>query len=397
MNMKRCEIVSHLKDNDGNTLFDINNMKLILVSKKCIKDYCYIIHDKDTYTDKDEEANAEHKVGELKPAHIHLLIRFQDNQPQDSKYISKWFNISENFVNKIKGKWQDALRYQCHINAPKKYQYSVDEITCNFDYQSAIEKKSNNKDSEVDDILMRILSGNIREYNKTLEIDNMLLVKYAKRINEAFKVRQEHLEATAKERNTEVIFITGASGSGKTTLAKKIAQSRNLEYYISSGSNDVMDGYRQQPVLILDDLRPSCMGLSDLLKCLDNYNTSSVKSRYKNKFLCCDLIIITTVLNIDTFYENVFENEKEPITQLKRRCGIYIRMDRENINISIWDNKTMRYTNEVEYKNNMLDDIIPTEKKTIDDVKSHISSIMPFLQLDENPFNLTPIKSEVAL
>ena len=96
MNMKRCEIVSHLKDNDGNTLFDIDNMKLILVSKKCIKDYCYIIHDKDTYTDKDEEANTEHKVGELKPAHIHLLIRFLDNQPQDSKYIAKWFNISFN-------------------------------------------------------------------------------------------------------------------------------------------------------------------------------------------------------------------------------------------------------------------------------------------------------------
>ena len=47
--------------------------------------------------------------------------------------------------------------------------------------------------------------------------------------------------------------------------------------------------------LILDDLRPSCIGLSDLLKMLDNHTSSSVKSRYYNKVLECKLIIITSI------------------------------------------------------------------------------------------------------
>ena len=90
------------------------------------------------------------------------------------------------------------------------------------------------------------------------------------------------------------IFITGASGTGKSTYAKQIASENNLSVYISSGSNDVLDDYQGQDCIILDDLRPSCMGLSDLLKMLDNNTASTVKSRYKNKVLECKMIIITT-------------------------------------------------------------------------------------------------------
>lgn len=394
-NLKRCEIVSNLKDKDGNILFDLDNMRLILETKKCIKHYSYIIHDKDCYTSQDEAKNPEHKAGEPKTPHVHLLLRFHDNQPQNSCYICKWFGLSENFVNRICGKWEDAVAYQTHRNAPEKYQYSPEEeVHCNFDYIAVCEQRDNAK-NPLKEAIEKILSGEIREYNKTIEIDNLLLVQYARQINEAFKVRSEHLLATAQDRQTECIFICGCSGSGKTTLAKKIAKTKGLAYFMSSGSNDVLDGYAQQPCIILDDIRPSVMGLSDLLKMLDNFNVSSVKSRYKNKYVNCDLIIITTVLNIDTFYENVFSEQKEPITQLKRRCGTYIRMDRETINISVWDNKTMRYSSEVEYKNNLLQEYVPEERKTTDDVITHVSSLMPFLELEEmetSVFQLTPLE-----
>lgn len=375
-------------------------MKLILKTKKCIKEYCYIIHDKDKYTAKDEEHNPEHKEGMLKPSHIHLLLRFFDNQPQNTKYIAKWFGccgqgIKENFIQKIRGKWQDAVIYQTHLNSPEKYQYSPDEVHCNFDYMAVVEGYEEKQKNPLAEAIDKILNGDIREYNKTLEIDNLLLVMYSQKINEAFKVRSEYLLATAQDRQTECIFICGCSGSGKTTLAKKIAKTKGLAYFMSSGSNDVLDGYAQQPCIILDDIRPSVMGLSDLLKMLDNFNVSSVKSRYKNKYVNCDLIIITTVLNIDTFYENVFSEQKEPITQLKRRCGTYIRMDRETINISVWDNKIMRYSSEVEYKNNLLQEYVPEERKTTDDVITHVSSLMPFLELEEmetSVFQLTTLE-----
>ena len=393
--MKRCEIVSNLYDTDGNTLFDLDNMQLIIASKKCIKDWSYIIHDKDTYTETDKRKNTEHKAGTLKAPHIHLLLRFADNQPQNTQFIAKWFKVAENFVNKIKGKWEDAVLYQTHRNAPDKFQYDIKNVNCNFDYVAFCEEYEDNQKNPLQDALERILSGEIREYNKTIEIDNLLLVQCSRQINEAFKVRQEHLLATMQERNMECIFITGRAGVGKSTLAKLIAQAKGLAYFMSSGSNDILDSYAQQPCIILDDMRPSVLGLSDLLKLLDNFNATSVKSRYKNKYVNADLIIITTVLNIDDFYANVFSEQQEPVNQLKRRCGTYIRMDRENILVSVWDKKTMRYTSEVSYKNTVLKDYIPNEKKTTADVKDHVSSLMPFLELDkdETPvFNLTPVK-----
>jgi hypothetical protein len=105
----------------------------------------------------------------------------------------------------------------------------------------------------------------------------------------------------------------------------------------------MLDGYMGQDVIVLDDMRPSCMGLSDLLKMLDNNTASSVKSRYKNKVLECRMIIVTSILEIDTFFNNVFAEEKETIVQLKRRCRTYIKMYRENMEIYVYDDSIRDY------------------------------------------------------
>ena len=380
LSIRRCEIVS-LLEKDGTVLFDMDNMKEVL-KKDCIKDYCYIIHDKDRYSKAEEKRNPDHKQGELKPPHIHLLLRFENNQPQKLDCVAKWFHIASNFVNKITGDWEDACLYQIHFNAPDKYQYPVEEVTCSIDYQELLEDAE--KGDKITKILQRILDGEIREYNKTLEIDNMLLVDYSRKIAEAFKVRSEYLQATQKDRNTECIYITGGSGTGKTSLAKKIAQSKGYSFFISSGSNDVMDGYGQEDCLILDDVRPSCMGLSDLLKMLDPHTASSIKSRYKNKYLNCRLVILTTVLNIDEFYTNVFAEQKEPVTQLKRRCQTYIKMYPDTILVSVWDDKTMQYINPVSYKNPVLNQYIPEQNKEKKDIRERVEELMPFLELSDN-------------
>ncbi len=78
-------------------------------------------------------------------------------------------------------------------------------------------------------------------------------------------------------------------------MPKKTAKDKNYQTYISSGSNDVWE-----------DFRSNCLGLSDLLKMLDNNASTSVKSHYKNKVLECKLIIITTVKSIDDFLLRIF-------------------------------------------------------------------------------------------
>lgn len=379
--LRRCEVVSNL-ENDGNLLIDMDKVRTVLEEKKCIKDYSYILHDKDRYSKAEEEKNPDHKQGTLKPAHIHLLLRFHENQPQKLEYVAKWFGIPSNFVNKINGSWEDACLYQTHYNAPDKYQYPVEAVTCSFDYQELLEDAE--KGGQLKKVIQRILNGEIREYNKTLEIDNFLLVNHARKIAEAFKVRSEFLQATQKERHTACIYITGGSGTGKTTLAKMIARANGYSYFVSSGSNDVMDGYGQEDCLILDDVRPSCMGLSDLLKMLDPHTASSVKSRYKNKYLNCRLVILTTILDIQDFYKNVFSEQEEPVTQLKRRCETYIKMCPYEILVSVWDNKDMKYVNPVSYKNPVLSQLLPDKKKEKKDIQEQVQTLMPFLELSEN-------------
>lgn len=240
--VRRIEIVSRLKDDNGNVLFDMDKLPDILKSKeKLIKDYLFVIHDRDIY----EETTEKHQEGDLKPAHIHLLLRFKDDQPQKIKYIAKWFGIAENFLSTIKGDWNSACLYQIHFNAEDKFQYDVSEVTANFDYKALVEEAQRQKAEmnapAIDVIISKILSGDIKEYRKTLDIDGRTLVKYSQKIENAFRYYAERQQVTRKERQTEVIFITGDAGVGKSTLAKKIAENKGLDYFISSGSNDVLD------------------------------------------------------------------------------------------------------------------------------------------------------------
>ena len=149
----------------------------------------------------------------------------------------------------------------------------------------------------------------------------------------------------------ECVYITGKSGTGKSTYAKMMCEDKGYSVFVSSGSNDVLDGYAGQDCIILDDLRPSCMGLSDLLKMLDNNTASTVKSRYKNKVLECKLIIITSVLKIDEFFNGVFKEQKEPIVQLKRRCKLHLRFEQDYYYASLFDDKKGDYSDEFEYVN----------------------------------------------
>ena len=87
-------------------------------------------------------------------------------------------------------------------------------------------------------------------------------------------------------RNLQVVFICGKGGTGKTYYAKKMLESMELDYCVSSSSNDPFQDYMGQKAMILDDLRDTAFrdgrsdGFDDLLKILDNNTSSSVKSRF---------------------------------------------------------------------------------------------------------------------
>ena len=343
MQVRLCEIVSDVEH------IDIEKIVKVLDTQKPFKDYAYILHNKDTYTEEDEKQNTDHKAGTLKRAHYHIAIRLEYGT--DTKYIANWLGIKENFINRVKGKWVDMLKYLTHENAPTKCQYAEDEVISNYNWKVEKAKAINKTNSETRkiQIINDIVSGVIREFNYHEHITISEYDRYKKSIDNAFKYRTDIMKGA--KRNMECVYITGKSGTGKSTYAKMMCEDKGYSVFVSSGSNDVLDGYAGQDCIILDDLRPSCMGLSDLLKMLDNNTASTVKSRYKNKVLECKLIIVTSVLKIDEFFNGVFKEQKEPIVQLKRRCKLHLRFEQSHYYASLFDDKAGDYSEEFEYVN----------------------------------------------
>jgi len=376
MKLKLFEVVT---DKDK---IDIDAIKIMMDNKDSIRDYAYICHDKD----------------ETRP-HYHIAVRMKDTC--DTKNVAIWFNIGENFIGKVKGRWSDMLKYLIHENVPEKNQYLEENVISNFDWTK--EKNKINGDKRKEEIVNSIVDGTIRAYNYFDVITPMENDKYKMSIRSAFDYRTDKIKGVS--RKMDVIFITGKSGVGKSTYAKQIAETKNYSIFVSSGSNDILDDYKGQDCIILDDLRASALGLADLLKMLDNHTASTVKSRYKNKVLECKLMIITTTQNIDTFFKNVFADEIETSTQLKRRCETHIRMESDYIYSKMWQRLSECYSKEFKMPNvvamkfenkdkteaeimSKLSELLGGLKVIVDDIKDNPGEYEQLkISNDYNPFN----------
>jgi hypothetical protein len=143
-----------------------------------------------------------------------------------------------------------------------------------------------------------------------------------------------------KERNIEVIFMSGPTGIGKTSFAKRYCETRHLQPCVSSSSNDPLQDYKGEPVLILDDLRDDSFKYHDFLKLLDNHTKSSSRSRFHNKAFIGDIIIITSTRPINDWYFNKTPEDKH---QLYRRVRQWLKFDGDKIFGFEYNDKTCRY------------------------------------------------------
>ncbi len=342
-----------------------------------IKDFAWICHDKDVNAD-----------GSLKAPHYHIMLRFKDSVPTDS--ICKWFDVKENYINRIKGRFADALAYLTHKNQPDKFQYLEEEVHSNFNFQKEVDAlaKRSGAEARKQEIRDMIVEGTIRQYNYWEFITPLEHDRFNKTINNAFKYRQDQLENT--DRDMTVVYIYGSAGCGKTTYAKMFCENKGYgKPFISSSSNDLFDNYKGQDAIILDDIRSFGMDISDILKMLDNNTSSTIKSRYRNKYLECKLLIITCPDNIETFYNQMLTSGTDDIRQLKRRIKYYIKMGKENIDVYIYQPLKERYDYVERYKNpvqelfEMRDLDLDERKKDIDEMFGFTANPIQFKKLTE--------------
>lgn len=129
--------VTHPKT--GEVLISKEKIDNVLKTHSSIKEYAYILHDKDTYTEEDVKGkkSCAYSAGDAKPAHYHVVMHFARAQELDS--LSEWFGIAPNYFEKKKGRngFYDAVIYLTHQSekekAKGKFVYPTDEVYCNFE------------------------------------------------------------------------------------------------------------------------------------------------------------------------------------------------------------------------------------------------------------------------
>ena len=315
-----------------------------------IKNYAYAKHDKDVYNrevDNPDTIPAGKKFGDLKETHYH--IGFVWYQPATFLTIAKKFEIQETSITNIKSsRFGDYLAYLTHKNRPEKYQYSDDIVITNIlnwqKSRDAVVTAKKLKDLEESfsyyfDLATR---GELTYSDVGEKLPTALYANHMSKFDNAFQIAQQ---LKAKELNISqnvsktVIYISGKSGAGKTRYAKGMAAKAGLEYFVSSSSNDFLDGYKGERCLILDDARGRDFLYADLLKLIDPHTISSYSSRYNNKLVTAELIIITSIQSINQFIKDLPNTKQEDDVQLKRRLSLLVHVDLEEIRYYKYDFK----------------------------------------------------------
>lgn len=322
-------------------------------------EYAYILHDKDVYTSEGNIPDGK-SVGDKKEDHIHIGFSFKNARSIDS--VAKKLGVAPQTIEKYEGRYgkQNMFSYLIHATATAiedgKHQYDVSEVTANFDYAGYMDKTTTTAKSmslSIEDIMAGIIKGELvlkdffdkKGYFNDESVGGLFYAKYKPRIDRAVDVRYKiQMSAKAEEgdEGLEVIYIQGKTGSGKTHIAKEYAERKYGDYFMTGSANDSVQDYMGESVAIFDDARPDDFAASDWLKLLDPYNNkSTVTSRFYNKYLAVDCIIITTTIPFYEFftYAPIKQGQparaggkREPVSQFLRRFNTVITAKNEEVN-----------------------------------------------------------------
>lgn len=296
-----------------------------------IVNYAWILHDKDQNTEP----------------HYHIMILL--NNAYTVKYICKQLDIPSNIIERGKTNFSKCVAYLIHRtpSAINKYQYGEDEIHSNVDIKQLLiqgQKEENAKLRKLQ-LIADIQSGEVmpyqlNEYFDERNIDPIYRTLWKKDIDNAHKVWIED-NSSKVNRNMEVIYINGASGTGKTTFVKDFAEKVNKPLYnCSSNLNDLFSGYKQQPIVVIDDIQRG-LPYSTILKLLDNNTSSLYKSRYYDKSInSIELLFITSTYPIEKIFSYSLDFEMK---QIRRRIKTYLIVSSEFIDIYKYNNDLDKY------------------------------------------------------
>ncbi len=318
------------------------------VEKTNPRKYALIVHDRDI----NEQGNAAE-------SHVHLMMSFEN--ARSLKSISKSLKDKPQSIEMWKGKAENGYSYLIHAtkDSINKYQYPPSKVIANFNYQEEIRRITEEVEKSRQSTSSKLLLDSLYKGEITKEeLEKMLSgSQYGRMKRQIEDVWSKHLQFRAGEwreemkksgKQVEVIWISGDAGTGKTSLAREYAEKLNRPYFITGSSKDIFQNYSGEHTMIIDEFRADMIKYPDLLRILDPFGSQVMApSRYNDKSLACDLIIITSPYNPVMFYRQLFQrastNSTDSLEQLLRRISLTIEMDSQLIKAVEYDREKHVY------------------------------------------------------
>lgn len=218
----------------------------------------------------------------------------------------------------------------CHVEQPMKnsdcIDYVLDKTKRKHDFQELGKRPMNNG--------VKLSVYELRECNDPSELD-------WKMYNTWSKIHQNmanDIDIDSWNKEVKVYYIQGPSGVGKTEKAKQIVR-ENIEKYgrkinrVKCENSFWIGIGEEAKIAIYDDFRDSHMKASEFVNFID-YNKQIMNTKGGSKINNYELIIITSVQNINDIYHNMCG---EPRKQWLRRIEVIDMYDYDNNDMDIDD------------------------------------------------------------
>lgn len=312
------------------------------VKKMAPKRYALIVHDSDV-----------NEQGEPAEDHVHVMLSFENARSINS--IAKELGDEPQSIEMWKGKAENGYSYLIHAtkDSGNKYQYPPSKVIANFNYQEEIkriteevERSRQTANSKI--LLDSLYKGEISKEELEKRLSGSQYGRMRRQIEDVwckhlqFQAAKWREEMKKSGKRIKVIWISGEAGTGKTSLAKEYAEKSNQPYFITGSSRDLFQNYAGEHTMIIDELRADIVKYPDLLRILDPFGSQVMApSRYSDKPLVCDLILITSPYNPAEFYRELFSKTNgdsvDGLEQLLRRITLTVEMDVSHIRAVEYD------------------------------------------------------------
>lgn len=337
----------------------------VALAHRTIKQWAYVLHDKDVYSEADEADDPNHVQGQPKPPHWHIVMNC--SQQVEVGTIAKWFGIAENFVDIPKGagagKFLDCVEYLTHESFKQqelgKYRYPDEEIHASegFNWREKLDKRAENKLKYGRDLnIKESLRYDVLYNGMTIrEVKEKHPLEYAEDMTYLRKCRAEYLKDTAPTPNMRINFyIEGDGGLGKGIASRAIArvlidpyhEKTDEELFFQIGADSTtFENYDGQPIIIWNDCRAYTLmqrlgGRENVFNVFDPFPPAIMQNvKYgATKLLNC-INIVNSVEDYETFMNGLAGEytdrngnfrESEDKSQSYRRFPFFIRLREED-------------------------------------------------------------------